>query len=107
MLFLAASLLCHCPRGDVKADDVKAWLTSRNADADMLACFDLALADPSPLHGLLDQMIELEVTAYGYVAVLAASDMRIKASLRYLEFLQARFDLPTSLVRSATRRFQR
>jgi len=52
-------------------------------------------------------VISLDMSVYGYVAVLVAVDTRDTASLRYLEFLQARFDVPISIVRSAARRFQR
>ncbi len=106
---LAASLLCNCLVGNAEttAKAMRAWLASLNADADMLQCFNDALADPPPLHALLDEVISLDMAVYGYVAVLVALDARDKASARYLEFLQARFDLPISITRSAQRRFQR
>ncbi len=106
---LAAILLAG--RGPEEALDVvpmlRNWLSGLGADPATLAAFDAALETPPPINAVFDQAQSLDLTIYAYVAALMASDARYPASLILCDLVQARFELPTPVVRSATRRFRR
>ena len=69
--------------------------------------FDAALKTPPPMNVVFDQGQQLGLTIYAYVAALMASDSRYPASLLLCDLVQTRFELPTAVVRSATRRYRR
>jgi hypothetical protein len=106
---LATSLLCARPGAavDLSAKPARVWLTSLGADAATVAAFDTALDHTPPLHAVLEQVIAQDVAVYAYVAGLIAADPRYPAGARYLDYLQAWLELPTSIVRSASRRYGR
>ncbi len=83
------------------------WLASVGADAPVLAGFDVALASPPPLHAALASVAHAGLAAYAYVAALIATDPRDPATQPFLDYVAARLALPTTVVRSAVRRYRR
>ena len=69
--------------------------------------FDQAITVPVPLNEVFDLAQGLDLSIYAYVAALMTSDTRYSVSVMLCDMVQARFDLPTAIVRSATRRYRR
>ncbi len=93
--------------GTGNAAAARAWFTQAGADADALAAFDRALADPPALSRVLAAVAADRLAAYAYVAALVALDARDPASMHFLDFVAAKLALPTTVVRSANRRYRR
>lgn len=107
--FLAALLLAGRPAADAMAavPSLKTWLTGLGADPADLATFDAALAAPKPLGMLMEAAHALDTTIYAFIASLAAADQRFPASNLLCDVIEARFELPSAAIRSATRRYRR
>lgn len=86
---------------------LRTWLGGVGGDPDTLMAFDQALIVPLPLNEIFDLAQELGLSIYAYVAALTTSDTRYPVSVMLCDMVQARFDLPTALVRSAARRYRR
>ena len=86
---------------------LRTWLSGLGAGIDTVATFDAAIEAPLPLNALFETAQAGELTIYTYVAALMASDTRYPVSVMLCDLVQARFDLPTALVRSAVRRYRR
>ena len=82
------------------------WLASVGADQPTLATFDTTCENPPAFNKVLNDVQNLNSTAYAYVAALIASPARDIASTHFLEYLAARLNLPTTVVRSANRRYR-
>ena len=82
---------------------LRTWLGGVGGDADTLMAFDQALTAPVPLNEAFDLTQELGLSTYAYVAALMTSDTRYPVSVMLCDMVQARFDLPTAVVRSAVR----
>ena len=106
---LAALLFAGRPQADAEAaiPAMRSKLGGLGADASGLAALEQALQAPPPLHLALERAQSLDLAVYAYVMALMASDPRYPASLLFCDVLQARFDLPSAVVRSATRRYRR
>lgn len=85
----------------------RSWLASVGADAMAVGAFNLAFYDPPALSRTLESALAQDLAAYAYVVGLIASDTRSPSSLRFLDYLEARLELPTALIRSATRKYRR
>ena len=105
----ASLLLAGRPAAEAEAaaPDFRRWLAELRADADALAAFDAAMADPLPLNAVFDTALAHELTVYALVASLMVADGEHPVSTMLPDLIQARFELPTALVRSATRRYRR
>lgn len=106
---LASILLAGRP-ADAAAEaapGLRSWLSSLGAGAATLEAFDDALEAPLPLNVLFEMAQTSELTIYTYVSALMTSDSRYPVSSMLCDVIQARFDLPSALVRSAIRRFRR
>lgn len=106
---LASFLLIGRPSSEAAdfGPTLRIWLGSVGGDPDTLMAFDQALTVPLPLNETFDLAQELGLSIYAYVAALMASDTRYPVSVMLCDMVQARFDLPTAIVRSATRRYRR
>ena len=101
--WLAVAALATHETGQTARD----WLASVGANAALVARFDTALADPPPLHTALGNVAHSGLAAYAYVAALVATDPRDPATSPFLDYVAARLALPTTVVRSAVRRYRR
>lgn len=106
---LAGLLLAGRPRDDAlaAAPTLRTWLQDLGADPASLDVFDQALLAPPTFDHIMECTLELDVPAYTYTAGLTASDPRFPASMLLCDVLQARFELPTAVARSMTRRYRR
>ncbi len=107
--WLAVSMLSNRPPVD-SADRraaTRAWFASVGADATLLAKLDGALAAPPALSDALAAIADHGLSAYAYVVALVALDPMAPDSLPFLDYVAARLALPTTVVRSATRRYRR
>lgn len=106
---LASMLLAGRPAAEAgeAAPKLREWLAGLGADAAALRSFDQALQSPLPLNVVFETAQADELTIYTYVATLMASDARFPVSVMLCDMVQARFDLPTAMVRSAIRRYRR
>lgn len=86
---------------------LRTWLSEVGGDSDTLMTFDQALTASLPLNETFDLAQEMGLSTYAYVAALMASDTRYPVSVMLCDMVQARFDLPTAIVRSAARRYRR
>ena len=86
---------------------LRTWLSEVGGDPDTLMTFDQALTASLPLNETFDLAQEMGLSTYAYVAALMASDTRYPVSVMLCDMVQARFDLPTAIVRSAARRYRR
>ena len=89
------------------ARDMRGWLESVGADAITLAALDDAIAGPPALDRILVAIADQGLAAYAYIAALIATDPRDPATPPFLDYVAARLALPSTLVRSATRRYRR
>lgn len=71
------------------------------------AALDAALASPPALSRVLDEVSAANMGAYAYVAALVALGTRDTAGELFLDYLATRLNLPTTVVRSANRRYRR
>jgi hypothetical protein len=83
----------------------EAWLVSVGADPATLRAFAEARHQPPALSATLEKVQEHGLAAYAYVAALIALDPRDAAGRLFLDYLAERLALPTTLVRSAERRY--
>ena len=106
--WLAVSMLSNRPPTDGadRRAATRAWFASVGADAALLATLDDALAAPPALSDALASIADLGLSAYAYVLALVALDPMEPASLPFLDYVAARLALPTTVVRSATRRYR-
>lgn len=110
---LARTLACFLLAGRSGAEArefapvLRTWLSSVGGDAEALSAFDDALMSPLPLNVVFDDAQALDLTIYAYVAALMASDSRYPVSVLLCDLVQARFDLPSTVIRSAVRRYRR
>lgn len=106
---LASFLLIGRPSSEATefGPTLRTWLSGVGGDPDTLVAFDQALTVPLPLNEIFDLAQELDLSIYAYVAALMASDTRYPVSVMLCDMVQARFDLPTAIVRSAARRYRR
>lgn len=106
---LASMLLAGRPAAEAgeAAPALRSWLAGLGADAAALESFDRALDAPLPLNVVFEVAQADELTIHAYVATLVASDARFPVSVMLCDMVQARFDLPTAMVRSAIRRYRR
>lgn len=106
---LASFLLIGRPSQEATdfAPTLRTWLSGVGGDADTLMAFDQAITMPVPLNEVFDLAQGLDLSIYAYVAALMTSDTRYPVSVMLCDMVQARFDLPTAIVRSATRRYRR
>ena len=106
---LASMLLAGRPAADASeaAPGLRAWLAGLGADDAVLIDFDQALETPLPLNVMFETALADELMIYAYVATMMASDTRFPVSVMLCDMVQARFNLPPALVRSAIRRFRR
>ena len=106
--FAAASLLAGAAGDEGERTHLRDWLEGAGADAPTLAAFTDALADPAALSTLLHEVsASTGLPAYAYVAALVALGQRDVTAQLFLEYLAARLALPTTVVRSANRRYRR
>ena len=106
---VAAFLLIGRPAAEAAAfaPSLREWLMGAGGDAETLAVYDRAMAAPLPLNEAFDRAQDEDLTIYAYVAALMASDTRYPVSILLCDLVQARFELPAALVRSAVRRYRR
>ena len=106
---MAALLLAGRPRAEAEAAQpaLREWLAGMKAEPGVVAAFDAAMLAPPPLDQVMDRALALDVTVFVFVAALAASDARFPASLLLCDVLEARFELPSAVARSAIRRYRR
>ena len=83
------------------------WLVDAGAGVDTLEAMDEALLDPPAISRVIDAVLECGLASYAYVAALICLDLRNQSGLHLAEYLAARMALPTTLVRSANRRYGR
>ena len=83
-----------------------AWLSSAGADEATLAALARAHAAPPALSAVVDAALGHGLAAYGYVAALVALPARDVACAHLLDYLAARLNLPTTVIRSANRRYR-
>ena len=107
--WMAVASLATRPEGGGEAANagVREWLRSVDADGAALAALDAALADPPPLHRALAAVARDGLAAYAFVVALVAADGRELATAPFLDYVAARLALPTTVVRSAVRRYRR
>lgn len=107
---ISASLLLAGRPADAAAEFapvLRSWLSGLGGEISALAAFDRATETPMPLNVIFETAQASELTIYTYVSALMASDPRYPVSVMLCDMVQARFDLPTALVRSAVRRYRR
>lgn len=106
---LASLLLAGRPADEAAAaaPALRQWLAGLGADHGTLQHFDAATTSPLPLNVMFDVAHAHDLTIYAYVAALMASDPRFPVSVMLCDVIQARFDLPSAMVRSAVRRYRR
>ena len=107
---ISASLLLAGRSADDAAEFapvMRSWLSGLGGGTTALAAFDRAIEAPMPLNVIFEMAQASELTIYTYVSALMASDPRFPVSVMLCDMVQARFDLPTALVRSAVRRYRR
>ena len=106
---LASFLLIGRPVAEAAdfAPMLRSWLSGVGGDVDTLIAFDAALGNPLPLNVIFELAQSSNLTIYAYVAALMASDTRFSVSVMLCDMVQARFDLPSAVVRSAIRRYRR
>lgn len=106
---LATLLLAGRPRADASAaaPGLRHWLAGLGAEPEALTAFDRALVATPPIDGVFERAAALDLAVYLYVAAITASDPKFPASLILADVVQARFDLPNAVIRSATRRYRR
>ncbi len=85
----------------------RAWLVSAGASGETTGAFDRALANPPPLNQAAARVIEHGVAPHAYVASLIALDPSHPVTAPFLDYAAARFALPSTVVRTATRRYRR
>ena len=104
----ASALLAAAP-GDTDArTETRRWLAGVGADDLALEAFDAAFgAAPSIGTLLLSIAARPGFSGTAYVAALVALGQREPAARFFLEFVAARLGLPSTVVRSASRRFGR
>lgn len=106
---LASFLLIGRPSQEAVdfAPTLRTWLSGVGGDTDTVVAFNQALSVPLPLNEAFDLAQALGLSIYAYVAALVTSDTRYPVSVMLCDMIQARFDLPTAMVRSAVRRYRR
>lgn len=85
---------------------IQEWLISVGADRQMLATFDAALAAPPSVSSVIDAILQHRLGAYAYILALKAVDPHHLSSGHFLDYLGERLALPTTVMRSATRRYR-
>ena len=104
--WMAVAALATRPSEDHDGAGLRDWLGSVGADAASLAALERALASPPPLDRALSAITRHGLGAYAYVAALMATDQREPATAPFLDYVAARLALPTTVVRSAVRRYR-
>ncbi len=104
---LAEMMAVAALAGGGHAAAARAWFTQAGADPDALSALDRALVEPPALNRVLAAVAAEGLAAYAYVVALVSLDMRDPASMHFLDFLAAKLALPTTVVRSANRRYRR
>lgn len=102
---LAVALLAGHDAAD--PGPARAWLRKAGACDEAQAALDAALASPPALSRVLDEVSAANMGAYAYVAALVALGTRDTAGELFLDYLATRLNLPTTVVRSANRRYRR
>ena len=106
--FAAASLLAGSAADKTERTRLDDWLAGAGADAPTLAAYREALDAPTALSTLLQEISGATgLAAYAYVAALVALGQRDVTAQFFLEYLASRLALPTTVVRSANRRYRR
>jgi uncharacterized membrane protein YebE (DUF533 family) len=106
--WMAIVVLGGSGAGDAaQAAAARDWLGSVGADAAVVATFDAALQTPPPLHVVLAALSLHDLAAYGYVLALVGLDRHDPVAEPFLDYVAARLALPTTVVRSAVRRYRR
>ena len=102
----AVTLLAARPdeTGDV---ELRRWFGSVGAGPDTMVALGAALSNPPPLHRAVEAVIANDVSPHAYVVSLVALDAYDPVTTPFLEYAAARLSLPTTVVRSATRRYRR
>ena len=104
----AAALLAAAPADRDAPGAARSWLAGAGADPAALDAFDAALVSPPSLDALLAAIAaHRSLSATAYVAALVALGQRDPAARFFLEFVAARLGLPSTVIRSANRRFGR
>jgi hypothetical protein len=85
----------------------ESWLRSVGGDESVMRALDDARHHPPALSDVLGSVQDEGVGAYAYVAALIAMEPRDPATTPFLDYLAARLALPTTIVRSARRRYGR
>ena len=93
--------------GQVRGEEMRAWLRTVGAGAAVLGALDDALARPEAFTAAVDRVGHGGLAAYAYVGALVATDRHEPATTPFLEFLANRLLLPAEVVRSANRRYGR
>ena len=104
---LAATALLAVPRDAEAGTQARRWLGGAGADADMLAAFEDARAAPTALSQVLDAVDRHHMAPYAYVVAVVMVDQHAPAGVHFLDYLGARLSLPTTVVRSANRRYRK
>jgi uncharacterized membrane protein YebE (DUF533 family) len=104
---VAALATGDAAQAETAALETRNWLASVGADAASLAALDAAITAPPALDRTLVAVAIQGLSAYAYVAALIATDPRDAATPPFLDYVAARLALPTTVVRSATRRYRR
>ena len=92
---------------DAAKHEARTWLGTAGADPATLAALETAFVTPPSLHQALAAVAGPGLSAYAYVIALIATDPHDPATPPFLDFVAARLAIPTTVVRSATRRYRR
>lgn len=104
---MAAAALAGGGAIDGPMERGRVFLRAAGGDAEAVAAFEQALADPPALSTVVVGMMEAGMGAYAYVAALVVLDARDAVGELFLQYLALRLGLPTAVVRSANRRYRR
>lgn len=92
----------------VQGDSLRArsWLGTAGASPQILAVFDAATVHTPPIHAALSAVAHHGVPAHAYIAALIAGNSRDPVVTPFLDYVAASLTLPTTVVRSAVRRYR-
>ena len=105
--WMAVAMLAGRAPDESAIDEARKWLVGVGADAPTLGIFASALNQPPPLSQSLASILTNTLGPYAYVMALMALHPADPATSPFLDYLAIRLNLPTTVVRSATRRYRR
>ncbi len=95
------------PPDAARIEAATSWLGTVGAEPAVQAALRAALETPRPLSRMLHEVQQSDMAPYAYVVALAAGPSHDPAGQLFLDYLAARLDLPTEVIRSANRRYRR